>query len=124
MSRASGKQRVSYFYDTEIGNYYYGQGHPMKPHRIRMAHNLLLNYGLYKKMEIYVSCPFGSVRIGMRHVLTSTCPSPSQRPSPATFDELRKFHSDEYVKFLRHITPDNMGEYAKQMQRCMSFASA
>lgn len=39
---------------AEVGNFYYGQGHPMKPHRIRMAHNLLLNYGLYKKMEIYV----------------------------------------------------------------------
>ena len=37
----------------DIGNYYYGQGHPMKPHRIRMTHNLLLNYGLYRKMEIY-----------------------------------------------------------------------
>jgi histone deacetylase 1/2 len=30
------------------------KGHPMKPHRIRMTHNLLLNYGLYRKMEIYV----------------------------------------------------------------------
>ena len=39
---AQGKSRVCYFYDNEIGNYYYGQGHPMKPHRIRMAHNLLL----------------------------------------------------------------------------------
>lgn len=39
----------------DIGNYYYGQGHPMKPHRIRMTHNLLLNYGLYRKMEIYVN---------------------------------------------------------------------
>lgn len=39
----------------DIGNYYYGQGHPMKPHRIRMTHNLLLNYGLYRKMEIYAS---------------------------------------------------------------------
>lgn len=38
----------------DVGNYYYGQGHPMKPHRIRMTHNLLLNYGLYRKMEIYV----------------------------------------------------------------------
>ena len=27
----------------------------MKPQRIRMTHNLLLNYGLYRKMEIYVS---------------------------------------------------------------------
>jgi hypothetical protein len=42
----------------DIGNYYYGQGHPMKPHRIRMTHNLLLNYGLYRKMEIYVSMTF------------------------------------------------------------------
>lgn len=41
----------------DIGNYYYGQGHPMKPHRIRMTHNLLLNYGLYRKMEIYVRFP-------------------------------------------------------------------
>lgn len=44
-----------FFLSGDIGNYYYGQGHPMKPHRIRMTHNLLLNYGLYRKMEIYVS---------------------------------------------------------------------
>ena len=52
---ASNGRRVSYFYDAEIGNFHYGQGHPMKPHRIRMAHNPLLSYGLYRKMEIYVS---------------------------------------------------------------------
>ena len=40
---------------ADVGNYYYGQSHPMKPHRIRMAHNLILNYGLYRKMEVYVS---------------------------------------------------------------------
>lgn len=44
----------------DVGNYYYGQGHPMKPHRIRMTHNLLLNYGLYRKMEIYVCWTSGS----------------------------------------------------------------
>ena len=32
---------------------YFLQGHPMKPHRMRMTHNLLLNYGLYRKMEVY-----------------------------------------------------------------------
>uniref|UniRef100_A0A3P9LA67 Histone deacetylase n=1 Tax=Oryzias latipes TaxID=8090 RepID=A0A3P9LA67_ORYLA len=47
------KKKVCYYYDGDVGNYYYGQGHPMKPHRIRMTHNLLLNYGLYRKMEIY-----------------------------------------------------------------------
>lgn len=45
---------INLIYPGDIGNYYYGQGHPMKPHRIRMTHNLLLNYGLYRKMEIYV----------------------------------------------------------------------
>lgn len=30
-------------------------GHPMKPTRIRMCHSLVMNYGLYKKMEIFAS---------------------------------------------------------------------
>lgn len=47
----------------DVGNYYYGQGHPMKPHRIRMTHNLLLNYGLYRKMEIYVCSLSVTVRL-------------------------------------------------------------
>ena len=34
------KRCVNYFYKPSIGDYYYGQGHPLKPHRIRMAHNL------------------------------------------------------------------------------------
>ena len=42
-------------YTADVGNYAYGTGHPMKPHRIRMAHSLIMNYGLYKHMEIYVS---------------------------------------------------------------------
>lgn len=45
----------------DVGNYYYGQGHPMKPHRIRMTHNLLLNYGLYRKMEIYVCLNYSNI---------------------------------------------------------------
>lgn len=40
---------------ANVGNYHYGPGHPMRPHRIRMCHGLVMNYGLYKKMEIYVS---------------------------------------------------------------------
>ncbi|XP_003385311.1 PREDICTED: histone deacetylase 1-like [Amphimedon queenslandica] len=87
-----GKRRVCYYYDGDIGNYYYGQGHPMKPHRIRMTHNLLLNYGLYRKMEIY-------------------------RPHPATQEEMTGYHSDEYIRFLKSIRPDNVGEYTKLMQR-------
>lgn len=48
-------RKVAYFYDSDVGNYAYVAGHPMKPHRIRMTHSLVMNYGLYKNMEIYVS---------------------------------------------------------------------
>jgi histone deacetylase 1/2 len=54
-SNGSQPKKVAYFYDSDVGNYAYNAGHPMKPHRIRMAHSLIMNYGLYKKMEIYVS---------------------------------------------------------------------
>ena len=161
-----GKQRVCYFYDQDIGNYYYGQGHPMKPHRIRMAHNLLLSYGLYRKMEIYVrvrpprardyfrSKRAVAVRLRRcaraaspanlwppRDVGCASCPrslslrrmrvwtycldadgagvrtADPQRPAPASFEELSKFHSEEYVRFLKMINPDNMAEHTKLMQR-------
>ena len=36
-------------------------GHPMKPTRIRMCHSLVMNYGLYKKMEIFV-CAYCYIR--------------------------------------------------------------
>lgn len=83
---------VSYFYDGDVGNYYYGAGHPMKPHRIRMTHNLLLNYGLYRKMQIY-------------------------RPHKAQFEDMTKYHSDDYVKFLKDITPESSTENSKHMSR-------
>lgn len=44
--------QVAYFYDPEIGNYYYGTGHPMKPHRVKMAHSLIVHYGLASQMEV------------------------------------------------------------------------
>eukprot|EP00048_Salpingoeca_helianthica_P022193 m.16932 g.16932 ORF g.16932 m.16932 type:complete len:483 (-) comp7000_c0_seq1:113-1561(-) len=86
------KKHVAYYYDNEVGNYYYGAGHPMKPHRIRMTHNLLLNYGLYQHMEIY-------------------------RPGRASFEDITKYHSDDYIKFLRSIRPENTGDNTKHMQR-------
>lgn len=41
-----------------------------------------------------------------------------QRPHKASAEEMTKYHSDDYIKFLRSIRPDNMSEYSKQMQRC------
>ncbi|KAJ9242137.1 hypothetical protein DTO271D3_8092 [Paecilomyces variotii] len=82
-------RRVAYFYDSDVGNYAYVSGHPMKPHRIRMAHSLVMNYGLYKKMEIY-------------------------RAKPASRYEMTQFHTDEYIDFLSKVTPDNMDSFAKE----------
>ena len=59
--------RVSYFYDTEVGSFFYGQEHPMKPFRIKMAHQLIVNYGLYRKMSVYVSQEY------LAYSLISTC---------------------------------------------------
>ncbi|CAF0969610.1 unnamed protein product [Brachionus calyciflorus] len=86
------KRRVCYYYDNQIGNYYYGQAHPMKPHRIRMTHSLIQNYGLYRKMEIY-------------------------RPHRAAFEDMTKFHSDEYIKFLQNILPENKSKFKNLMSR-------
>lgn len=82
-------KRVAYFYDSDVGNYAYVAGHPMKPHRIRMTHSLIMNYGLYKKMEIY-------------------------RAKPATKQEMCQFHTDEYIDFLSKVTPDNMESFVKE----------
>lgn len=48
-------RRVSYFYDQDVGSFVYGEGHPMRPFRINMTHQLILAYGLYRKMNVYVS---------------------------------------------------------------------
>ena len=45
-------------------------------------------------------------------------PRTSQRPERAVEDDMTKYHSDEYVNFLKTITPDNVTENAKQMSRC------
>jgi hypothetical protein len=51
---APSKDRISYFYDADVGTSYYGNNHPMKPHRLAMTHHLVLSYDLHKKMEVYV----------------------------------------------------------------------
>ncbi|KAJ1378203.1 Ureohydrolase domain superfamily, partial [Sesbania bispinosa] len=90
------KRRVTYFYEPTIGDYYYGQGHPMKPHRIRMAHSLIIHYSLYRRMQI-------------------------SRPFPAAPDDIRRFHSDDYVDFLSSVSPqilsENTHSHYRQLKR-------
>lgn len=81
VSAGDSKKKVAYFYDSDVGNYAYVSGHPMKPHRIRMTHSLVMNYGLYKKMEIYVSFLFfDSIGEFKTFILTRISDSARNRP--------------------------------------------
>ncbi|SCZ89822.1 BZ3500_MvSof-1268-A1-R1_Chr1-3g01599 [Microbotryum saponariae] len=82
------KRRVAYFHDEDVGAYAYSMGqsmscevHPMKPHRVTMAHNLVVNYGLDKHMDMI-------------------------RPTRATAHEMTRFHTDEFIDMLSRVTPD------------------
>ncbi|KAK4538382.1 hypothetical protein CDCA_CDCA17G4407 [Cyanidium caldarium] len=89
---ADSRARVAYFMDHHVGGYYYGQHHPMKPHRVAMTHNLCLAYGLYRHMEVY-------------------------RPRAAAAEECKKFHAADYIDFLRRVTPDNAESLLEALQR-------
>lgn len=87
----------------------------MQPHRVRMAHNLIVNYGLYKEMDIFVSAARAQIFSGGAR----TSPVPVlQRPPLVDHTELTRFHSDDYINFIRGISPDNMQDHLRELQRC------
>ena len=45
-------RHVAYYYDEEIGNFNYGGGNPMRPHRVRLTHSLVENYDLQKRLRV------------------------------------------------------------------------
>ncbi|KAG7562858.1 hypothetical protein FFLO_01687 [Filobasidium floriforme] len=67
----------------------------MKPHRMRMTHNLVLNYGLLEHMDVY-------------------------RPTRANKTQLTRFHSDEYIDFLETVTPETVEEMTGGGVRCLT----
>ena len=86
----SSNKKVVYFYDPEVGNFHYGPGHPMKPHRLSVTHSLVLNYGLHKGMQVF-------------------------RPYVATSHDMAHFHSEEYIEFLQRVTPQNIQGFTKSL---------
>ena len=86
------KDRNCYFYDQDVGTSYYGNNHPMKPHRLAMTHHLVLSYDLHRKMEVY-------------------------RPRRSYPVEMTQYHAEDYVEFLSRITPDTASEHMQSMQR-------
>lgn len=64
----------------------------MKPQRLKLTHQLLLSFGLYRKMEVL-------------------------RPHRATPEELERFHAHDYIEFLRRVSPLTEKEMDRQAQR-------
>ena len=107
-------RRVAYFYDPEVGNYHYGPGHPMKPHRLSVTHSLgeyilasvigqmssdsgflflsVFNYDLHNHMTVY-------------------------RPPLASSQDITKYHEEDYIKFLQRINPLNIPNFSKHLNR-------
>ena len=126
---AIAQSQVSYFYDPEIGNYYYGTGHPMKPHRVKMAHSLIVHYGLASHMEVRLGCnpaiASNAVLVlacNLRCVQSMECQNciacaihcqamkqclQIYHPHLASAADMTKFHAEDYIDFLQNVTPDN-----------------
>jgi hypothetical protein len=78
---------VAYYYDEEVGNY--NDVNLMRPHRVRLAHNLIDGYGLQNKMMVHR--PERSLNTDMTVFHADGTPLPP--PPPALFRHLsRPFH--------------------------------
>ncbi|CCX31102.1 hypothetical protein FPQ18DRAFT_340963 [Pyronema domesticum] len=90
--RIAGRQpkKVSYHHNPMAENHHFGTTHPMKPWRLTLTNQLVLGYGLQDYMDCY------STRA-------------------ATEDELAEFHSDDYLDFLKRVTPENADSFIQQL---------
>jgi len=57
-----------------------------------MTHQLLLSYGLYKKMKVY-------------------------RPFQLQASDMTNFHADDYIEFLQNVNPNNEHNYPREVER-------
>ncbi len=86
--------RVSYYYNNEIGNFYYGPHHPMKPLRVKITHEMIKGYGLLNKMDLM---------------------NPHLHSDIINNIDFTQFHSDEYIDFLGRIMPENIKNMTEQL---------
>ncbi|TCD60061.1 hypothetical protein EIP91_010795 [Steccherinum ochraceum] len=78
-------RRVAYYYDPDVGAFTYGLGHPMKPQRMRITHELVSAYGMLDHMQVL-------------------------RAKRASAEEMTRFHTDEYIHFLSRVVPETAEE--------------
>lgn len=86
--------KVAYYYNKNVGNYYFAPNHPMKPLRVKITHELIKSYNLLDKMD--------NMNPELHNELVKSI-------------DFTKFHTDEYIDFLSKISPDNMKNMTEQI---------
>lgn len=74
---------VSWHHDARVERSHFGPSHPMKPWRLHLTKNLIFAYGMHRAMRC-------------------------ARIRPATEQEMAAFHAEDYIEFLKTVTPENM----------------
>ncbi|KAJ7857533.1 histone deacetylase RPD3 [Mycena leptocephala] len=74
------RRRVAYYYDPDVGAYTFGYNQYLKPHRVKMTHDLISAY------EMLTRCTYW--------------------PARTSAETMTSFHTDEYVQFLSRVTPE------------------
>jgi histone deacetylase 1/2 len=82
----------------------------MKPHRIRVTHDLVAAYDMLDKMDVLVS--------DAPNPLCYQCSILLQRPKRASAETMTSFHTDEYIHFLNRVTPETSEELTYHGTRC------
>jgi len=86
------RSKVSYFFPKDVGEYHFGERHPMKPQRLTLTNHLVLGYGLHRDMDVY-------------------------QPRIATEQELETFHEADYIDFLSKVTPQNLAQFSNVLSK-------
>ena len=73
---------VSYHANRDMEKMHFGPKHPMKPWRLTLTNKIVMAYGMHEAMDLYM-------------------------PQSASADELKSFHRDDYIDFLRRIRPND-----------------
>ncbi|CAI2324251.1 unnamed protein product [Caenorhabditis sp. 36 PRJEB53466] len=84
------KRNVAYYFHKDVGHFHYGQLHPMKPQRLAVCNDLVVSYEMPKYMTVVESPKLEA-------------------------DDISVFHTLDYVKFLKTVTPKQAMSYPEEV---------
>ena len=100
--------------EPELGNFYFGRNHPMKPHRVRLTHEVLVALSVERKLAMLPTSRLTMSEMSKYH--TDECAPPSPPPAarrrrgcvprpPAP--HARCPPPRRFIAFLQQVSPSN-----------------